>query len=304
MCSRAQQLRLPHFLLLVVLLNSSIAQLRAQTTLRWKFHDGQRLQLKIRQQATTTTSVNKRPLAISSNMEMTVDWSVERVDREGAATMTQRFSRMAIKFQAPGAEPVQYDSLQDKNPTGQVKRLAERLQPLIGSPFHVTVGNRGQIERVRFGSDLGPSAESSRLKHFVSKERLGEILRQSNLILPESPVAVGDSWETNSDQPSPLGRTRLTTVYTFGGPQLQGMRKLSRIDLTTRLEVQESSQPARRNVARITKHRQSGVIYFDVEAGYLVSSQIRQERTTEKLYRGQRIETVDQSSTALEVVVP
>ena len=82
MCSRAQQLRLPHFLLLVVLLNSSIAQLRAQTTLRWKFHDGQRLQLKIRQQATTTTSVNKRPLAISSNMEMTVDWSVERVDRE------------------------------------------------------------------------------------------------------------------------------------------------------------------------------------------------------------------------------
>ena len=75
------------------------------------------------------------------------------------------------------------------------------------------------------------------------------------------------------------------------------------IALETTLEEAKSPKLPNNKAGRLTRHIQSGEIYFDVEAGYLKSSQVRQERTTEKLYRGQRIETVDQSVTALQITV-
>ena len=303
MRSRTQRLVLWCFPVLILLLNQGNGELPAQVRLRWKFREGQQLRLKITQSAVTTTSVNNRPLAITSALEMEVDWTVEKIRPQGAAEMTQKFSRMVIKFQAPGAEPVEYDSQRDKNPTGQLQRIANRLQPLLASPFRVTVDDRGQIQQVLSSPDSARTVKSSRLKQFISAEQLANILRQSNLVLPEMPVAAGASWETQSTQVSPLGEVKLTNVYTYKGPQQRGARELARINLKTELEVTRTAQLPKDKTGRITQHVQTGEIYFDVEAGYLESSQVRQERTTEKLYRGQRIETVDQSVTTLQVTI-
>lgn len=290
-------------LILSLLLHHGVDELSAQVRLRWKFRAGQQLRLKISQEATTTTSVNNRPLAITSALEMDIDWTVEKLAPRGAAEMTQQFSRLAIKFQAPEAEPVEYDSQRDKNPTGQLLRIANRIQPLLDSPFRVTVDDRGQIREVLSSPNTPQTANSPRLKRFISAEQLASVLRQSNLVLPEIPVAAGDSWETDSVQNSPLGEVKLTTVYTYKGTQQRGGRDLALIALETRLEGAKSPELSKNKTGRISRHTQSGEIFFDVEAGYLAASQIRQERTTEKLYRGQRIETVDQSSTALQITV-
>ena len=290
-------------LILSLLLHHGVDELSAQVRLRWKFRAGQQLRLKISQEATTTTSVNNRPLAITSALEMDIDWTVEKLAPRGAAEMTQQFSRLAIKFQAPEAEPVEYDSQRDKNPTGQLLRIANRIQPLLDSPFRVTVNDRGQIREVLSSPNTPQTANSPRLKRFISAEQLASVLRQSNLVLPEIPVAAGDSWETDSVQNSPLGEVKLTTVYTYKGTQQRGGRDLALIALETRLEGAKSPELSKNKTGRLSQHTQAGEIFFDVEAGYLAASQIRQERTTEKLYRGQRIETVDQSSTALQITV-
>ena len=290
-------------LILSLLLHHGVDELSAQVRLRWKFRAGQQLRLKISQEATTTTSVNNRPLAITSALEMDIDWTVEKLAPRGAAEMTQQFSRLAIKFQAPEAEPVEYDSQRDKNPTGQLLRIANRIQPLLDSPFRVTVDDRGQIREVLSSPNTPQTANSPRLKRFISAEQLASVLRQSNLVLPEIPVAAGDSWETDSVQNSPLGEVKLTTVYTYKGTQQRGGRDLALIALETRLEGAKSPELSKNKTGRLSQHTQAGEIFFDVEAGYLAASQIRQERTTEKLYRGQRIETVDQSSTALQITV-
>ena len=290
-------------LILSLLLHHGVDELSAQVRLRWKFRAGQQLRLKISQEATTTTSVNNRPLAITSALEMDIDWTVEKLAPRGAAEMTQQFSRLAIKFQAPEAEPVEYDSQRDKNPTGQLLRIANRIQPLLDSPFRVTVNDRGQIREVLSSPNTPQTANSPRLKRFISAEQLASVLRQSNLVLPEIPVAAGDSWETDSVQNSPLGEVKLTTVYTYKGTQQRGGRDLALIALETRLEGAKSPELSKNKTGRLSRHTQAGEIFFDVEAGYLAASQIRQERTTEKLYRGQRIETVDQSSTALQITV-
>jgi len=290
-------------LVVPLLLNQEVDELSAQVRLRWKFRAGQQMQLKISQKATTTTSVNNRPLAITSALEMDVDWTVGKLASRGAAEMTQQFSRLAIKFQAPDAEPVEYDSQRDKNPTGQLLRMANRVQPLLDSPFRVTVGARGQITEVLSSPDASQTVNSPRLKRFISAEQLASVLRQSNLVLPEMAVSVGDSWETDSVQVSPLGEVKLTTAYTYKGIQERGGRELALIAVETTLEEAKSPRLPNKKSGRLTRHIQSGEIYFDVQAGYLKSSQVRQERTTEKLYRGQRIETVDQSVTALQITV-
>ena len=290
-------------LIVPLLLNQEVGELSAQVRLRWKFRAGQQLQLRISQQATTTTSVNNRPLAITSALEMDVDWTVGKLTPRGGAEVTQQFSRLAIKFQAPEAEPVEYDSQRDKNPTGQLLRIANRIQPLLDSPFRVNVGDRGQIREVLSGPVTTQTVDSPRLKRFISAEQLANVLRQSNLLLPEMPVAMGDSWETDSVQVSPLGKVKLTTVYTYKGTQQRGGRETALIVLKTTLEQAKASAESSDKAGRLTQHIQAGEIYFDVEAGYLKSSQVRQKRTTEKLYRGQRIETVDQSSTTLQITV-
>ena len=82
-----------------LLLNQEVDELSAQVRLRWKFRAGQQMQLKISQKATTKTSVNNRPLAITSALEMDVDWTVGKLASRGCSTLCVAGGR------APSARP-------------------------------------------------------------------------------------------------------------------------------------------------------------------------------------------------------
>ncbi|MDA1049849.1 MAG: hypothetical protein O3C40_05150 [Planctomycetota bacterium] len=86
----------------LLLVLASTGLLPAQTTLRWKFQQGQRLAQVVEQNMTMNAKVGD--LDIETKMNQTIDatWHVTAVDDQGTATIQQDFTRVRMKMDAMG----------------------------------------------------------------------------------------------------------------------------------------------------------------------------------------------------------
>ena len=50
------------------------APARGQTTFRWLLHTGERLQVEVKQRSTTQTAVNNRPLTMTADLAMEMEF--------------------------------------------------------------------------------------------------------------------------------------------------------------------------------------------------------------------------------------
>ena len=278
---------------------------RAQKPLRWQFKSGEKLALLVKQKSTTQTSVNNRTLTMQTELEMDVAWSVDAVNDQQTAQMTQAFTRVAVKLQMPGVpDVITYDSAKTKSPSGVAKSFAARIRPLIGAKFHLSMTSRGEITEVRLSKEasktLADVRDGSRLKSLFSKEKIADILRQSTMQLPATPLAAKAMWATTREQTSTLGKIRLTSDYVYQGSEQRGPASLERIDVSTKVALLPPDKPSLRQT-KLKQHAQTGTIYFDNQAGRMVSSFTKQETVTERMYREQRLTTKDTSETRLTV---
>ncbi|MCH7725125.1 MAG: hypothetical protein IH991_01400 [Planctomycetes bacterium] len=274
---------MPWFLVGVLLAFCHVAG-GQEKLLRWKFKKGQTLNVVISQTSHTETTVKdtKLTMDLSWNMEMT--WTVEKVGQDGSAEMTQSFTRMTIEMTLPKVGTIKFDSAAKEAPEGFAEEIADRIGPLIGAQFKVKMNNRGAIVEVHFPEEilkqLEESQPSSNLKGLLNRDGIDKMLRQSVALLPEKPISKGDRWKVANDTPSPIGVLRQSHEYTYAMTEIRDNTPLEKITVNSKIEiVPKKNEPASKT--KLKKQQQSGVLYFDHEAGRFVESSINQELTSE-----------------------
>ncbi len=280
------------------------ADARAQTLLRWKLQQGQKLRVEVTQKSDLETTVGTKPLKMSIGMTMEMDWTVDAVDEQGTAQLTQSFSRLAMKMDVPGTGAIQYDSAAPAPATGPAKDIAAAVAPLIGAPFVLKMNDRGEILEVKLSDAAAKAFEAaaadSRLKSVFSKEGISETLRQSSAVLPEKPVNKGESWNVVTQTASPLGLVKQTSTYTYEGPETRDDQPLEKIKVESTLTLDKQQDPSSPKVV-LKDQQQSGTLHFDPAAGRFVDSEITQHLTTETPYRGMLIRTKASSSMHMKI---
>src|SRR5438128_3046101 len=132
----------------------------AQTTLRYKFTKGEKLNYLIEQKINTTTTGGGREF--NTDMVQTIDmvWNITDVDANGKARMTQTFGR--IRFTMNGRlGKVEYDSKQDKEPEGpEAKAIIPILRVLAGSEIGLSMDPLGRITDLKLPEKLIAAAKS------------------------------------------------------------------------------------------------------------------------------------------------
>lgn len=274
----------------------------AETLLRWKFAEGQRLEVTVDQHTATETTGAGKPTGIDITMQSRMTWTVNSVDADGTAQITQRFERFAVTMKSGTAEPIEYASDSETKSTGSAADIAAAVSPVIGADFTVTMTARGQIRAVNLldaAAEAFASVESPALKQLFSAEGITQLLGQAAVELPEQALAPDSNWTATFTTPSPLGTLKQSRTYTLAAPEDVDGTTLERIDIAGQLEIEPSEQTPRK--LKLLDQELTGSMLFNVEAGRLASSHSTQKLTTERPYREFKIKVETTASTTTTI---
>lgn len=277
----------------------SVTGRAADEALRWRFSAGESLQVSFLQTANTETVGAGVPTSISIVMGMDMTWRVEEVAADGSATMSQSFDRLTMSMKTGDVASVDYDSAAVPT-SAPAKEIADAVAPLIGPKFQLTMSDRGEIQDVKLSDAAQQAAANTRegLKSFFSADGISRVLRQSVIVFPEKPLAVGDQWEARSRVESPLGMLEQISVYTYQGAVDRDGRMFERFTVESTLQVDGDATRAK---TKIKSQSQTGELLFDRDAGRLASSQVVQKLTTVRPYRDTQVEVRSTSKLATSI---
>ena len=270
----------------------------AETLLRWKFAAGEQWQLTVDQHTVTVTTGAGKPTSIDITMQLRMSWTIDSVDPDGAARMTQRFERFAVKMKSGSAEPIEYASDSETSASGSATDIAAAIGPVIGADFLVTLTERGAIREVKLSdaaTEAFTSVQSPALKQLFSAAGISQLLRQTAVEFPEQAVATESSWAAESTTPSPWGVVKQARSYTVAAQEVIDGKTLERINVAGELEIASDEQAPRK--MQLIEHDFTGTLYFDAEAGRLAKSESTQKLTTERPYRELKIKVETTATT-------
>ena len=266
--------------------------LAAQTELHWKLEPGQKLQLETSQQTTSQVTFSGKSAKTNIDVAITLNWEVTGADESGSA-IKQKVQRIVLKLAAPQGPPVEYDSAAAGRPSGQARQIADAMKPLLAAELSLLMSNRGEIVKLEAANDAArewlSGAGDQAAQPALSSKTIQQIFRQPLVILPEKPVAVGDSWTRAADISASAGEFRQSTTYKVAGQEEQDGQSVLKIESTSQLEPATAAEGSAANVGqnklKIKTHEQSGTILFSIEGGRVVEATETQKLVTERPYR-------------------
>ncbi len=262
--------------------------------LRWKWTPNQEFLAAFDQNVTTDSTFGAKTLRLSIASRATQRWIVESVDPQGAAILKQSYVNIAVTVDMGMGNTIAFDTERPSSPTGETRRLAEALQPLVGPTWTIVVSPRGEMSR------FAPSAEWASATETVAKNSVLQPLfatdatngtngavgpiRQAFVTLPESPLAPTRGWRSTLPFQASFGVGEISTQYTYEGA--------AKFDTLTVAAVRsESRVDAKPGVGKVAKGRElkeqkiGGRLLFDPVNGMLVESRQSQAFRTESRVR-------------------
>jgi len=272
-----------------------------QTLLRWKLKVGESFGVVIEQETESLVAFSAKSAATKIDVKVSLGWLVTAADESGFS-IKQSIERIVMDLATPQGPAIHFDSALRIRPVGQVRELAEALQPLVGAEFEIKLSPRGEVLKAE---PLNEAAKGL----FAANEKGGEageapratvekLLRQSLVVLPEKAVTAGESWTTSSELAIAAGPQTQETVYTLEKMGQVDGKSQAEISMVSKLSPRAGDSSAKTGSPRlkIKTHQQQGKILFAVEEGRVVNAEQTQELETEREYQNTKI-TVKLKST-------
>jgi len=260
-----------------------------QKLLHWKLHGGEKLALEMKQQIGMELTMFGAPVKVSTDMLMEIDWNVTHVADDGVMTVEQTIRRITMAMTAPGMEPVEFDSDTADKAEGAAKELAKGITPLLAGAFTQRMRPTGEVVDVQLTEQAARAFEASpaagQLKSIFTKDGLKNLTGQVAAELPSEPVSKGDTWNRKLDIKLPQGQFKADVQYTYAGTERQGGVTAEKIDVEMTLDFGEGMNleigqggPMQAKVQAKSQDN-TGVMYFDADAGRLLSTKMTQDMT-------------------------
>jgi hypothetical protein len=296
------------FLLAVVALGGVLAgSALAEEPLRWKFKVGEKLDYNMVQEMQMSASGAALPQEMKTSMrqEMNMTWDVQGVDdKSGEAVIRQKFDRVKMKMSTP-VGGFEYDSKSEEAPTGLGAMIAPMYKAMTEGEFEITMTSRGEVKDVKIPEQvltaLKNSPNAAAMGDIASADGFKKMISQGALVLPKDAPKKDDTWSTKVEMKNPaVGKQTVETTYRYEGTKDIKGTKFAVIKPQLKMEFEnqaaakagEPQQPAaQQNMQMKIKEQSSdGEVLFNIAAGRLQSTSLKQNVTIEATVNGQPIQ--------------
>jgi hypothetical protein len=279
------RLRTACFLALLVATGyTHLANASEKTTLRWRFQAGQKFQVCCTRSSESVITGGGRRIEEKTRGIFDEVCNVKSVDGQGTAQVVMTFKRFRFKTESPkGNSDVDSDQPTDKLPT-DLAFQAQLMKKVVGLlEVHFTVDSRSHVlaahanEEAKAWVSVLPG-----LSERLSEKGIEKTLKQLLPGLPQSPLAVGDTWQDTLEfnRPRGQGSQKVHVKYRYAGPERHGNRTLQKIVTEATLDGFGEGMPPGVTV-KVVSQANPGFIYFDSEAGRLTEMETSENRTVE-----------------------
>jgi hypothetical protein len=295
-------------LIALVALGGVVASsVQAEEPLRWKFKVGEKLDYNMVQEMQMSASGAALPQEMKTSMrqEMNMTWDVQGVDdKSGEAVIRQKFDRVKMKMSTP-VGGFEYDSKSEEAPTGLGAMIAPMYKAMTEGEFEITMTSRGEVKDVKIPEQvltaLKNSPNAAAMGDIASADGFKKMISQGALVLPEKPPKKGETWTTKVEMKNPaVGKQTVETTYRYDGTKDIKGTKFAVIKPQLKMEFEnqaaakagEPQQPAaQQNMQMKIKDQNSdGEVLFNIAAGRLQSTSLKQNVTIEASVNGQPIQ--------------
>ncbi len=222
-------------------------------TLRYRFRPGETIRWKVVHRARVDASVagtSQTTETVSSSVKV---WKIKDVAADGSATFEQSVENVDMWQKLSGRMEVRYNSQTDKTPPAGFEHVAKS----IGVPI-----SRTTID------PLGKVLRREQLAATANVPHDGMI----TIPLPESPVAIGDTWSFPCDIEIPLEGGRVKIIKSRQSFTLEEVKNsVATVRVATQI-LTPVDDPAIE--AQLMQRDSSGTVRFDIEQGRVVGQQM------------------------------
>ncbi|HEV3082447.1 MAG TPA: DUF6263 family protein, partial [Gemmataceae bacterium] len=235
--------RWPQLGLLVLGLVVSAGPAEAQTTLRYKFKEGEKFGYTLDQKIKMTTSLMGRDFEVHKNHMADMTWQVLKVDKEGAGQIKLTFTRVKMDMDSPQGK-VEVDSKKPRELTDPAGKVLSQVVSILGSlELTFTMEPTGEIKDL-----VLPEQVKTSLKNLPGAEGMGDLFSDEGLkklvhggiVLPKEAVSQGKTWKQNVDMKLPMGRIKGDLQFTYEGPEEKDGKKLEKIGVKPDYKIESA----------------------------------------------------------------
>jgi hypothetical protein len=242
----------------------------AQEKLAWKFARGTSLQYVVNQTMNMEISIAGQKTTQSMKQTMDMGWNIENVSANGEAVMGQTIQRIQMDFSGSLIESFKYDSAEKTPPaTSMARRIADSYSKILNQQFQVSMKPSGEITDVKIPETLMEALTSSG-NGVLTESMVKQMMTQSAITLPTTPITRGQSWTNKQVVDLPYGKMAIDSKLTYAGPDTTG--RLAVIRMEPQISIQNSENSAQQVALNSSKGQ--GNVYFDPAQGRIVRSEL------------------------------
>jgi len=275
--------------------------------LKWKFEKGKAFYQKMTTQTDQTMKVMNNDVTQKQRQVFYFSWTP--VEQKGDTwTLKQKIEGVAMDIDIGGSK-IQYDSTKESNATNP---LGEFFKALVGAEFTITLDmKKVEVTKVegrdKFLGDLVKANPQMKplLDQILSEKALKEMAEPTFAVVPDRPVAKGDTWKrTSTLDMGPIGKYENVYTYTYDGKDDKN-KDLARIKVDTKLTYKEPGDaagvgglPFKIKSADLKSTNATGSVLFDEAKGRVDKSTSKMELSGKlSIEIGGQTTTVDLSQT-------
>jgi hypothetical protein len=258
MISRLRLLALPA-LLIGTLTNISRADDSAaeKYDLKYKFRPGETVRWKVEHQAKIRTTVSGTSQTAETESQSVKVWTIKQI---GATTGNIEFihsvDSILMKQRLSGRQEEVYDSTKDSEPPLAFQDVAKSVRVPLSE---VRIDPRGRVmERINHSSQAGGNDS------------------QIAVLLPENPVAIGDTWSLPSEVELRQDSGMVKKIQTKQQFTLEAVSNGVAVIRTETIILTPVRDPALE--AQLIQRQSAGTIRFDIERGRVMSQELKQDK--------------------------
>ncbi|MCW3807075.1 DUF6263 family protein [Plebeiibacterium marinum] len=268
-------------LALMLVLVASVSAQKVKLTLN--LNKGQEYNQNMDSKITISQQVSGMTMDIGMDIKGVMAFVVDEVSNEGY-DMSVRYKSLTMKMDLPTGV-MEYSS--EKGDLNDI--FSGILGSMVNKTFYITMLKSGRIKEVRnvdvlFGSmfENFPNVPEAQLKQIKKqlKDAYGAKALKGNMemvtsVFPEKPVAVGDTWNVDTDMESGFA-AKMNSVYKYMGQDegcylIEGNSKINTVDKDVYVENNGMKMKYNMKGSLVSK------IKVDKKTGWIVEAKIDQE---------------------------
>ena len=263
-------------LLAVFLVGLALAPaVHAQTKLRYKFKEGDKLDYLIEQKQKMAMNIMGMDIDINVNMDIEMNWETTKVDDMGNAQVKVSIGRVKMKMESPTGN-VDIDSKSAEEPDDQLgKILAPIVKGMAGIQMTFTMDPTGEMKDTKITES---SIKKLKKGGLPGLDKFGDMLSpdtlktmvSGSLVLPKEEISKGKTWRQKTNSKTPFGTVKGENEFTYVGPIEKGGEKFEKIAVKPEMKIEPD--PDAKFQIKVKDGKGKGYILFDNTRGRIAES--------------------------------